>query len=204
MIKLNLETNGYFQIKKNFFNLNENILKEFNIIYRKYPSEWQNVSTIDKIETIHEYQGINQIYKKILDIIDYNLIKKKLKFDDIWFGRSKKIFYKNNELPNIPHIDKIRKFKIMIYLNAINIDSGPLFIANCNTNKYEELRLSLKKNYKKNQDNLIKDIPLKDFSPMIGEFGSTIFFDTNTPHFAGPFLNENNFRNVIRFNFRYI
>ena len=204
MIKLNLETKGYLQVRENIFDLSKNILSEFNTVYQKYPSEWNNVSTINKIEKISEYHEINKIYKKILDILEFNSIKEKVVFDDIWFVSSKKSFYKENELPNIPHIDKIRKFKIMIYLNEINKDSGPLHIVKCNTNKYEELRLSLKKNYKKKQDNVINDIPLNDFLPMIGDFGSVIFFDTNTPHFAGPFLNDNNFRNVIRFNFRYL
>ena len=204
MIKLNLENNGYFKVRENIFNLSNNILSEFNTVFEKYPSAWKNVSTIDEIEKVFQYYEINKIYKKILEILDFNQIKEKVVFDDIWFVSSKKSFYKKNELPNIPHIDKIRKFKIMIYLNEVNKDSGPLYIANCNTNKYEELRLSLKKDYKKKQGNVINDIPLNDFSPMIGEFGSAIFFDTNTPHFAGPFLKDNNFRNVIRFNFRYL
>ena len=54
---------------------------------------------------------------KILDILEFNSIKEKVVFDDIWFVSSKKSFYKENVLPNFPHIDKIRKFKIMIYLN---------------------------------------------------------------------------------------
>jgi len=204
VIKLNLETNGYLHIKENIFNINKNILNEFNLIHNKYPSAWENVSVINKNELINNYNEINKIYKKILNIIDFNVIKDKVKFDDVWFINSKKSFYKENELPNIPHIDKIRKFKIMIYLNEISKESGPLYIVNCNTKKYENFRLGLKKNYKENQDNAIQDIPLNQFSPMVGDFGSTIFFDTNTPHFAGPFLDNSHFRNVIRFNFRYI
>ena len=47
------------------------------------------------------------------------------------FGLAKlKKFYKNGELPNIPHIDKIRKFKIMIYLCDVNLDNGPHFYPN--------------------------------------------------------------------------
>ena len=31
-----------------------------------------------------------------------------------------------NKLPFIPHIDKIRKFKVMVYINDINSDAGPI------------------------------------------------------------------------------
>ena len=85
MIKLNLETKGYLQVRENIFDLGKNILSEFNTVYQKYPSEWNNVSTINKIEKISEYHEINKIYKKILDILEFNSIKEKVVFDDIWF-----------------------------------------------------------------------------------------------------------------------
>ena len=75
MIKLNLETKGYLQVRENIFDLSKNILSEFNIVYQKYPSVWNNVSTINKIEKISEYHEINKIYKKILDILEFNSIK---------------------------------------------------------------------------------------------------------------------------------
>ena len=39
---------------------------------------------------------------------------------------------------------------------------------------------------------------------MTGKFGASIFFDTNAPHFAGPFSEDFTKRKIIRFNFRYI
>ena len=68
----------------------------------------------------------------------------------------------------------------MIYLSDLNSDNGHLFLSKCNVNKYENLRISLKKNYKENLDNQIKDIPISEYLPMTGKFGASIF-DTNTP-----------------------
>ena len=45
----------------------------------------------------------------------------------------------------------------------------------------------------------IKNLKIEDYSPLNGEFGTTIFFDTNAPHFAGKIHNKNSLRKIIRF-----
>ena len=37
MIKLNLETKGYLQVRENIFDLSKNILSEFNIVFKNIP-----------------------------------------------------------------------------------------------------------------------------------------------------------------------
>lgn len=204
MIKINLENTGYLKVDENYFNLNAEVLNEFEDIFEKYPSPWKNTSVINKLEIFSNFKILKGIYNKITKLIKFNSLENKLIFDDIWFSETQKSSYKSGELPNIPHIDKIRKFKIMIYLNDVNSDNGPLFLSKCNINKYENLRKNLKKNYKENLDNHITDIPLTKYLPMTGKFGACIFFDTNVPHFAGPFSEDNTKRKIIRINFRYI
>ena len=138
MIKINLENTGYLKIDDNYFNLNLEILNEFENIFEKYPSPWENTSVINKLEILSNFKIVNSIYNKITKLIKFNSLENKLIFDDIWFSETQKSSYKNGELPNIPHIDKIRKFKIMVYLNDVNSDNGPLFLTKCNVNKYED------------------------------------------------------------------
>ncbi len=204
MINLNLNKNGYLQIQNNYFNLNEKILDNFNDVFEKFPSSWEKTSVINKLEIISNYELVFDIYKKILEIINFNSLDTKVRFDDVWFSKTQKSQYKIGELPNIPHIDKIRKLKAMIYLNHVTEYDGPIYLTSCDVNRYEKLRLNLKKDHKKNLENTIKDIPLNKYLPIVGNFGNLIIFDTNTPHFAGPFLKDNITRKVIRFNFRYI
>ena len=90
----------------------------------------------------------------------------------------------------------------MVYLNDVTIEDGPLFITKVDPNIYENFRKELKPDYKKRQENEVKNLNIKDYSPLIGKFGTTIFFDTNAPHFAGKIHNENSMRKIIRFNFR--
>ena len=60
-----------------------------------------------------------------------------------------------DQLPNIPHIDKIRKFKVMIYLNPVTLSNGPINLLKINPENYEDKRKNLKNNYKLNQENQI-------------------------------------------------
>ena len=122
---------------------------------------------------------------------------------DIWFINSTTQTYKPKKLPFIPHIDKIRKFKIMIYLNNVKKENGPLNLAKANPKNYEVFRKNLKFDYKKKQENEVTNLSSSKYKSLTGKFGTVIFFDTNTPHFAGKITNSSK-RKVIRFNFRFI
>ena len=49
MIKINLENTGYLKIDDNYFNLNSEVLNEFEEIFEKYSSPWENTSVINKL-----------------------------------------------------------------------------------------------------------------------------------------------------------
>jgi hypothetical protein len=202
MIKIDIKNNGFHHFSNNFFELNKNIIHEFMEIHKTNLNlrSAQNVATINNLDELKEFDGIKKIFDEIIKIFEFNDFKN-IKFDDVWFVNSNKSIFEKDKLPYIPHIDKIRKLKVMIYLNDVKIENGPIHFAKVNPNKYENFRKKLNKDYKIKQENEIKDIQLSDYKPLIGEFGTTIFFDTNTPHFAGKIEKNLIERKVIRFNF---
>jgi len=88
----------------------------------------------------------------------------------------------------------------MIYLNKLELENGPIHFVKINPNKCENFRKKLGKNYKEKQEDAIKDIHVGKYEPLKGKFGTTIFFDTNTPHFVGKIENVSAERKVISFN----
>ena len=203
-IQLNINSEGYKKIDNNIFELNNKILEEFEIIYndKKYNSNGhKNTAIINNLNELKKFNYLEKLNKNILNLIKNNKIKN-IQFDDIWFVISVESIYEPKKLPFIPHIDKVRKIKAMVYLNDVTIEDGPLYIAKVDPNNYENFRKELKPDYKKRQENEIKNLKIEDYSPLNGEFGTTIFFDTNAPHFAGKIHNENSMRKIIRFNFR--
>ena len=95
MIKINLENTGHLKIDDNYFNLNSDVLNEFEDIFKKYLSPWENTSVINKLETIlSNFKILNSIYNKIIKIIKFNSLENKLIFDDIWFSETQKVLIK--------------------------------------------------------------------------------------------------------------
>lgn len=202
MIKIDIKNNGYHHFKKNLFNLDVKIAEEFEEIYLKNLKlrADENVATIDSINNLKKYPKLKNIHDQIVEVLNFNKLNH-LEFDDLWLVKSTVDKFRHDKLPFVPHIDKSRKLKVMIYLNTVNIDSGPIYISKLNPNEYENFRKKLKKNYKIKQENQVKELDIRKFTPITGDFGSTIFFDTNTPHFAGKIKDNSSQRKVLRFNF---
>ncbi len=204
-IQLNISSDGYKKIDNNIFHLDSKILEEYENIYndKKYRDNGQvNTSIISNKKDLKKFNNLNSLNQKILSLIKFNKLDN-IEFDDIWFVKSVESIYEPKKLPYIPHIDKVRKIKAMVYLNDVTIEDGPLFMAKVDPNNYENFRKELKPDYKKRQENEVKNLNIEDYSPLNGKFGTTIFFDTNAPHFAGKIYNKNSLRKIIRFNFRF-
>ncbi len=204
-INLSIKTEGYRKIDNNIFNLDNKILNEFELIYneKKYSNNGhENTSIINNINDLKNFPYVNKLFRKILDLVKYNKISN-IEFEDIWFVKSVESIYEPKKLPYVPHIDKVRKFKAMIYLNNVTLDDGPLYMTKINPNLYEDFRKNLKPDYKIKQENVVKNINLSSYKPLIGKLGTTIFFDTNTPHFAGKLSSEKSLRKIIRINFKF-
>jgi len=188
--------------KNNFFKINREILNEYNEIkkLKKYRIT-NSMSSLKFAKDIKKYKNIYNLFLKIEKIIKKK--KKNVIFEDIWLVKSNKRFTNLDKVPHVPHIDKIRKYKVMVYLNDIGINCGPLHISKISPEKFEEKRKKFSKNYQKNKENII-NIPKEKFMPCIGPFGTTIFFDTNSPHFGGRIMKINKERLILRFNYRYV
>tara|TARA_Y100001935_G_C17285638_1_gene500189 strand:- start:1292 stop:1921 length:630 start_codon:yes stop_codon:yes gene_type:complete len=198
---------GFFLDKRNIFNINENHHIEAKEIVSSdnIKCHFLDDKPLKNIKIIHnpeKFSYLNNTYKKIKNFID---IKNKTKLDSIWVQKTTKqsSHFDPTKLPYIPHIDKKRMFKIMIYLNDVIKDNGPINLIKCDTNKYEKLRSNLGENYKEKSENTITDLCKNEFTSCEGPVGTVIFFDTNCPHFAGNLKSDNDYRLIYRFNFEY-
>ena len=75
MIKINLENTGHLKIDDNYFNLNSEVLNEFEDIFEKYLSPWENTSVINKLEILSNFKILESIYNKIIKLITFNSLK---------------------------------------------------------------------------------------------------------------------------------
>lgn len=204
-----LKNNGHFILKGNFFDIDDNNVIEFHNIFSNPNQEkhtnrkGQILNNIIVIKNFSKYPCLKKFYSKFSIFLKDNNLGN-LKFKDIWLQKSNQETYKKNELPFIPHIDKNRSFKMMIYLNDVKKKDGPLHLIKINPEKFENKRQNLSTNYYLNKENHIQDIDTKDFIDCSGERGTSIFFDTNCPHFAGAPENTAKDRLIYRVNFNYI
>ena len=181
--KLLIEINKIFQIKKTSINSSD-------YFYLK------------KSDFMNNFAFINT-----LNIVNQNFIKitgfDKLELNKLKFFNTTAINVKKDEVPYVPHIDKKRFFKAMVYLHDVSLNHGPIHIGKVKNNSIdlEKIRINLPSDYKEKKLNIIDHQYLDgDLTPMIGKAGDVIFFDTNTPHKAGV-INSKYSRKVLRFDF---
>ncbi|MAD56965.1 MAG: hypothetical protein CMK44_00140 [Porticoccus sp.] len=179
------------------------LLDRFDNIFNRddYKTDHQNTRELNNESISKEplFQSLlNQIHKKFETITN----TPDLKFNKLWLVYSQSSSGDKSKLPYIPHIDKSRYLKAMIYLNDVSINNGPIHLGKVKDNiDIENIRINLPHNYKLKNLNVINDKNLeKDLTPMIGKAGDVIFFDTNTPHKAGN-ISEGYYRKVLRFDF---
>ena len=141
---------------------------------------------------------MNKIHKKLQTIINVS----DLKFEKLWLVNSFPKHTNYTSLPYIPHIDKRRYLKAMVYLHDVSLKHGPINLGKIKNNiNIEQQRKELPEDYKGKFLNTIDDEQIAgNLIPMVGKAGDTIFFDTNTPHKAG-ILEKGYSRKVLRFDF---
>ena len=183
--------------------LTKNLLEKFDYIFseNKYKNIEGNIYQLVKNDVLKEPLFLfllNQVKKKIELITGFN----DLSFEKLWLVSSSSNEINKNELPYVPHIDKRRYIKAMVYLHDISLDHGPIHLGIIkNTFNLEKKRKKLPNDYRKKKLNIIDKKHINDdLIPMIGNAGDVIFFDTNTPHQAGMVKNGKT-RKVLRFDF---
>jgi ectoine hydroxylase-related dioxygenase (phytanoyl-CoA dioxygenase family) len=122
--------------------------------------------------------------------------------DKVWFVKSQSKDTDPNKLPYLPHFDKHRYLKAMVYLHDVVEDHGPIHFGRLvDPAEIDSRRRRLPANYKDLGLNTIKESEMRSgMEPVLGKAGDVIFFDTNAAHCAG-IVSDCFERNVIRFDF---
>ena len=198
--------NDFIFAKKNLLLdgvLTEKLLRKFDQIYQENTSKNIHANFLDlrkdDIMKIPLFLSLlNKIQKKFESITGHN----DLSFEKLWLVSSSSNDTNKTILPYIPHIDKRRYLKAMVYLHDVNLEHGPIHLGRVkNTINIEKRRIKLPQNYQERRLNTIDDEDLKgSLTPMTGKAGDVIFFDTNTPHKAG-IIKGSYYRKVLRFDF---
>ncbi len=199
--------NTFLYKKENKLIDNDQITKLLNRFNEIFQNKIYNNSGVSHIFELKK----NDIEKEPLFKSLLNIIEKKMKFltnlndliiKKMWLVNSAPNNQNKNFLPYIPHIDKQRYLKAMIYLHDVSLNHGPIYLGKLdNSVDIEKIRRKLPYNYKEKGLNSIKYQQLDgSLSPMVGNSGDVIFFDTNTPHKAG-IIKDNYSRKILRFDF---
>ena len=194
-----------YRIKKNFIDSDEisSLNKRFDDIKSKktYASIHKNIIELSAEETSMEpvFNNTNKIIRKYFV---ESLGLKNLQLTKLWLVTTTHSDVNQSQLPYVPHFDKLRYFKAMVYLHAITTNHGPIYLGKIkNEIDIEKRRKNLPDDYKTRGLNVINEQDLKEgLTPMVGDAGDVIFFDTNIPHKAGV-LTEGHERRVLRFDF---
>lgn len=117
-------------------------------------------------------------------------------FEKIWVVDSSVAESDTTVLPFLPHFDRKRTTKIMVYLSDVELQDGPMYIAKNVIPASVEPR---RKSVINKGDNIVSDQSIQ-YDALTGPAGHYHIFDTNLPHYAGkPF--EDGERQIIRFDF---
>lgn len=127
-----------------------------------------------------------------------------LTLEKVWFVKSLPRATDPEKLPYLPHFDKNRFLKAMVYLSPVERKNGAIRLGSfLDETAIEDRRRSLPSDYKDRGLNCIDRSELsEDLLSVEGAAGDVVFFDTNVPHAAG-IVDEGNERRIVRFDFRH-
>lgn len=197
--------NFFFTKEKALFNkeLTNALLDKFNLIFKEniYQNNNLNIKEFNK-NTISKEPLFESVISRINHKFQILINATDLKFNKLWLVNSISDDTKKNILPYVPHIDKKRFLKAMVYLHDISLEHGPIHLGRVKNNvDVEKIRKELPQDYKIRGLNIVNKNQIKEnLTPMLGRAGDVIFFDTNVPHKAG-IIKEGFNRKVLRFDF---
>ena len=198
--------NNFTYIKENKVLSNEQtlmFLKIFDNIFHEniYEAVQENTYEFSKNKILNEpffCSLLDIIQKKFTQITGFN----DLNFKKLWLVSTSSDNTKKDHLPYVPHIDKNRYLKAMVYLHDISLNHGPIHLGKVKREiDLENERKKFSKDYKEKGLNTIIDEKIEgNLVPMTGKAGDVVFFDTNTPHKAG-IVSDGYCRKILRFDF---
>lgn len=121
-----------------------------------------------------------------------------LAFAKLWLVESSEQSTAHDTVPYLPHIDRDRYVKAMVYLDDVGEGDGPLTMAELAPERMEAMRRALPDDYKAKGGNVVRDDLA--YAPLTGVAGDLILFDTNCPHHAGR-VEAGGRRRVLRFDY---
>lgn len=185
---MNVSTNGY-QVVKSFLSQDEVARLQFLFDRGKKVTQYSKKQLRSGL-LLDVYQRVEQL---ISEQADYSV-----HFSKLWCVESN---YENvdvSQLPYLPHFDRLRFLKVMIYLTDTDQENGAFFAAESNVSTVELQRRKLPLNHKEQYLNDASG--LGEFHSVDGRAGDAIIFDTNCPHYAGA-VSEGKERRVLRFDY---
>ena len=195
----------HFTKKDQVFNkeLINQVLGRFDQIHKEnaYKSITSNIKELTKNDVLNE-PLMHSLLDKIYEQFEFITGKSDLIFLKVWLVSSKSNHTNKEILPYIPHIDRNRKLKAMVYLHDIDLEHGPIHLGKLkHTIDIDQKRKKLPEDFQIKGLNTIDDEHLEGaLTPMTGKAGDIVFFDTNTPHKAG-IVKDNYCRKILRFDF---
>lgn len=175
------------------------VSEEFERAYAQgvVESTYENVASLNARD-ITKLPAIAAIFDQVQRHM--HEISVQLRFEDLWLVSTKPENVHAEVVPFVPHIDKHRYMKAMIYLDDVGADDGPFSVVECPPAGTDAMRQSFGPDYKEKRQNVIDTFAPDAYKPCTGAAGSVIFFDTNCPHFAGHVRGDGR-RRVFRFDF---
>jgi len=166
-----------------------------------YISPFPNAISIKKsgLKALVEIDSLADRVQKSLETASG---KKSLTLDKVLFQFSSSSDVNQKTLPYLPHFDKRRLLKGMLYLTDVMEENGPIHFAEpISPLSIEKRRRALPVNYKERLLNCVSNEELVSRPvPILGPAGTLIIFDTNNPHHAG-LIKDGFSRLSIRFDF---
>lgn len=155
-------------------------------------------------DDLRKFSVIRELTYEIRTMLEARAKIKGLKLDKIWIQKTEPSLADQTVLPYIPHFDKYRFLKGMIYLHDVTLEDGPIHFGKYEGHfKVDDVRRKLPFNHKELGLNLVEATDLEEPpSAVIGKAGDVVLFDTSAPHKAGT-VAEGRSRRVVRFDFEH-
>ena len=172
---------------------------EFEHIYalKAADSGYENVAQLHESD-IAALPAIKSIFEQVRRHMA--AISPSLAFAQLWLVKSREENIHADVVPFVPHFDRQRFIKAMIYLDDVLPADGPFTVASQPRLAPTACAGFYPTTDKARGMNVVRDVPVAHFTACTGPAGSVIFFDTNSPHYAAH-VQASGQRRVFRFDF---
>ena len=172
--------NFTYKVGKSYASLNErSYLKTlFERVWReeKFSSSYPHVCQMS-YKQLEDERNLFGFYLKIKFDLEKVSGLRNVGLDKVWFVHSKASDTDKTKLPYVPHFDRKRFLKAIVYLHDVTLPNGPIhFAENSNPLEIEERRKNLPDDYKRlTLNKFTKDDLISCYRPVTGNAGDVVF-----------------------------